>query len=170
MENGHYAFVHCTITMSLQNLQLLFRFCNVSGLFPFRLELDEQTGRFKRLVGHWRHPVNWWFILLLIGQVYNIILINYQTWISLTDGHHSYSFLVVLIIALNYGNYLIMILIPRLVLFRIRHLEAALHHLARIDHILTRIIRIRFSCTSRQRTVTGFFISFVYIVSENFKK
>lgn len=153
--------------MSLQNLQLLFRFCNVSGLFPVRLELDEQTGRFKRFVSHWRHPANWWFILLLIGQVYSIIMFTYVTWIIKIDSHHqSHSVVLVLAIGLNFANYLISILIPRLFLFRIRCLEAALENLARIDHILIRISNnLQVSCTNRQRTIAGFFISLIFVVS-----
>ena len=149
--------------MGLESLQLFINFSNISGLFPFRLVVDEQTGRFKRLVGHWRHPANWWFTLLLIGQVYNIILITFVTWI--TQRNRSLSYVYFLSIGLNPGNYLNTILIPRLFLFRIRHLEDAIGHLVSIDRILTRIIPMPLSCNSRQRTLAGFSVSLFFMVN-----
>ena len=156
--------------MGLESLRLFMLFCNVTGLFPFRLVADEQTGRFKRLVGHWRHPANWWFTLLLIGQVYFIILDVSCTAIvngkRFLDGHQSFSVVFVLTIVLELASFLIMVLIPRLFLFRIRHLESALEHLIRIDRILTRFIPARhLSCSNRQRTLAGISIIFLYTAS-----
>ena len=158
--------------MSLKSLQLVFRFSNVSGLSPFRLavldEGHEAKGRCNKclLVGHWRHPANWWFTLLLIGQVYNTILIEYETYIVIqTSSRQSNSAMLVLTTVLADVNYLIMISITRLFLFRIRHLAMALEQLVRIDRILTRIIPTSILCSSRKRTIAGIFISFVYAVS-----
>jgi hypothetical protein len=124
-----------------------------------------ETGRFKRLVGYWRHLSNWWFILLIIGQVYNIVMISNVTWTTQTDSQSvNYSAIRVLTNGLNIANYLIMILIPRLFLFRIRHLEVVLEYLVRIDHILTRIPHLQLSCTSRQRTIAAICISFIFVV------
>jgi hypothetical protein len=156
--------------MGLENLQLFFRFSNVCGLFPFRLVLDEQTGRFERLVGKWRHSANWWFTLLLIGQVYFIILdvvctamVNGKLFL---DGHKSFSVVLILTVALELLNFTIITLVPRLFLFRIRNLEIVLEHLGDIDRILTRIVPKPLSCTSRQRTIVGISIISLYTVSE----
>jgi hypothetical protein len=155
--------------MGLENLKLFFRFSNICGLFPFRLVLDEQTGRFKRLFGNWRHPANWWFTLLLIGQVYFIILdvvctamINSKLFL---DGHQSFSVVLILTISLDLLNFTIITLVPRLFLFRIRNLEVTLEHLGHIDRILTRIVPKPLSCTSRKRTIAGISIISLYTVS-----
>ena len=151
--------------MGVEELHLFVRFCNVTGLFPFRMVLDELTGRFKRFDGNWRHASNYWFILLLISQVFNIILVIYVTRYMLTYGNiQTESHVLALAIGLNIANYLISILIPRLLLFRLRHLETALQHLVRIDRVLARIIPLPNKCRSQRRTIIGFFVTFLYVV------
>ena len=66
--------------MGVERLKMLFHACNVSGLLPFRMVLDAQTKRFKRFEGHWRHPNNWWFLILLISQMFFIIFIGFVSW------------------------------------------------------------------------------------------
>ena len=55
--------------MGVERLQLLVRFCNLIGLFPFRMILNEQTNQFHRFDRHWRHPSNWWFTFLCVGFI-----------------------------------------------------------------------------------------------------
>ena len=151
--------------MGVERSHIFVRFCNVSGLFPYRMVLDLLTGRFKRFDSHWRHAANYWFILLLIGQVNNIILVTYMTWRLLTYGDQMYgNKIYALAISLNVVNFVFLIFIPRLLLFRLRHLEVALQHLVRIDRLLARIISVPDYCSNQRRTIIGFFITFLYVV------
>ena len=49
--------------MGIERLELCVRFCNIAGLFPFRMVLNRFNGKFLRFESHWRHPANWWLIL-----------------------------------------------------------------------------------------------------------
>ena len=47
----------------LATLGPFVRLCQLSGFFPFRMELDAETGRFLGLRQFsWRHPLTWWFL------------------------------------------------------------------------------------------------------------
>ena len=71
--------------MGLESLKLFFYLSNVSGLFPFRMALEESTGKFKRFDVHWRHPSNWWFIFHLIGNLIQLIIIFYSIWTDVIE-------------------------------------------------------------------------------------
>ena len=65
--------------MSVEELQLFFQFSNVSGLIPFRMVLDQSTGKFKWLKGH-HSLVNWWFIFLSIGRIFCVTVFIYMNY------------------------------------------------------------------------------------------
>ena len=72
-----YIVIHLSIKMGVERLQLFVRFCNISGLFPFRMVLNEVTGKFKRFDCHWRHFANLWFIFVLLAQLAFTVLMIY---------------------------------------------------------------------------------------------
>jgi hypothetical protein len=136
-----------------EGLRLLFYFCNVSGLLPFRMIFDAQTKRFKQFESHWRHPANWWFLTILIGQFlffYNFI--NYAKLVILKENE-SKSTVFMFIFICGVVNYIVLCLSLRLILFRFRHLETALEIFNKIDRMLTKTCHP--SCNVYQRTVIG---------------
>ena len=65
--------------MGVEELHLFVRFCNVTGLFPFRMVLDQSTRKFKRLKGQYS-LVNWWFIFLSIGRIFCVTVFIYMNY------------------------------------------------------------------------------------------
>ena len=112
--------------MGVERLQLCVRFCNVCGLFPFRMILDPISGRFKRFDHHWRHPANWWFILNIICYLMFFSLGAYYMVFSLVANETIFIPVVLAVVLILYAfNVLALNSIPRLLLFRLRHLETA---------------------------------------------
>ncbi len=125
--------------MGLGRLRLFFRFRNVSGLFPFRVVLDECTGKFKRFDGHWCHPANWWFILILLGHLYLLILLIFVIQSMITGHAQSVPTTYLVALSLFSISFFILITIPRLFLVRLRNLDLSLEMIQQIDRILDKI-------------------------------
>ena len=150
--------------MGVEQLQLLVGFSNVTGLVPFRMVLDEITGKFKRFDGHWRHPSNWWFTFILIAQILNLIAAYYFTLFVIFDSVEDivslflvYKFLVLLYLL----NFSILLWIPRFFLFQFRHLETAFECLLATDRILETFSHP--PCTSRRRTQFGMAFCLIFV-------
>ena len=141
--------------MGVERLQLLIQFSNVSGLLPFRMVLDEQTKRFKRFDGHWRHPSNWWFLSFLLVQ-FGLHIIGpfsvYSTWVSS-------SFIYLAVFIFGFFNFSLFFSSLRLFLFRFRHLEKALEIFESIDRLLS----TRTRCNSKRRTIIGIVINLIWV-------
>ena len=140
--------------MGVERLKLLIRCCNVFGLLPFRMVLNNHTKQFKRFDNHWRHPANWWFSMLLIGHIFFSVVFIYFSWINLTrEDSKSLTTVHLVGLVLLFVNFTIMFLIPRLFLLRIQHLEIAFDILHRIDGRLAKISPSR--DTVLRRTYVG---------------
>lgn len=61
----------------LDDLLPFFRFCQLVGFFPFRMEFEESNN--NRQLTHfsfsWSYPITWWFVV--------IALVNYITYLLL---------------------------------------------------------------------------------------
>jgi amino acid transporter len=55
--------------MGLERLNILFFLINATGMLPYRMILDKKKKRFERFDIGWRHPVTWWFVVVLITQL-----------------------------------------------------------------------------------------------------
>lgn len=148
--------------MGIERLQLLSRWCNVCGLFPFRMISDEGTGELKRFDGSWRHPANWWFILLLIGHVYFAVIWIYFSWLHLTT-YESQSLTTVhlVVLMLFFAIVLTLLSIPILFIFFYRHLETAIEILNHFDHKFSKI-HCGF-CSDRMRMYVGIVITIIAV-------
>ena len=143
--------------MGVEELQLFVRLCNLTGLLPFRMILDEQTGRFKRFDGHWSHPAKWWCSFVMAIQIAVLVGNFYWFVVSFHSKGINLSIVYKLVQFLYFSNYLILLLLsPRLFLFRFRHLETAFECLHRIDRMI--ISNSKLSSTTRRRTVIGILI------------
>lgn len=54
---------------TLKQLGTLVRFCQLTGLIPFTMELDPKTGQFLRFAFSWRHYVTWYCLGLFLLQL-----------------------------------------------------------------------------------------------------
>ena len=147
--------------MGVERLQMLFHICNVSGLLPFRMVLEAQTKRFKRFEGHWRHPNNWWFLILLILQMIFIVFSSFASWSIFFVKLASTSTVILVIFVFLSSSYIIWLLSLRLFLFRFRHLETALKTFHDIDRLLIKIDHV--SCHTRRRTIIGITLSLLWV-------
>lgn len=149
--------------MGVERLQHLFRICNLLGLLPFRMVLDAQTKGFKRFESHWRHPNNWWFIILLIGQICFLTIISLSFWSLIAQKLESLSLVMLMIFTLLSSSYFIWLVSVRLFLFRFRHLETALEIFHGIDRLLNKIHHATCNNTQR-RTIIGTFLCLIWVV------
>jgi hypothetical protein len=126
--------------MGIERLHLFVRICNVCGLFPFRMIVDKATGKFKRFDGSWRHPANWWFLLLvLIGHTYfSVSWVNFS-WLHLTIDNDQHISVHLIVFMLFLAILLILFSIPLLFLFFYRRFETAIEILNRVDKKLAKV-------------------------------
>lgn len=156
--------------MGVEELQLFFRFANVSGLFPFRMILDRSTGKFKRFEGHWHHFANWWFVVLFIGHVFYVTAFIYMSvTMIIEDSNLSLPVFYLVTFSLYLLCQLLFTITPRLFLICFRHLEMALLKLRRIDNELGRTSsHVTRSSSSQCRTLIGIFLTISMVSSINF--
>lgn len=120
--------------MGVERLQLFVRYCNVCGLFPFRMVLNRELGLFKCFDANWRHPANWWFVFLLIGHIAFLFMFVRTGFSQLTtDTDHLLTYVHLVVLVMYLSDVIAFISTPRIFLFHIRHLESAIDILHRID-------------------------------------
>jgi hypothetical protein len=148
--------------MGVGRLQLCTRFCNVCGLFPYRMKLDDQTLKFKNFEQHWRHPANWWFAFLSISYILFVITFTLVSWTALsTEENNTLTTVHKVALALYFSNFLAIISVPRLFVFQFRNFERTLEILHRIDHLLEEIPQS--SCHIRLITIIGISVFFLAV-------
>ena len=54
---------------ALEELRPFFRFCQLVGFLPFRMEIDKRTRRFQQFSFSWRNPITWWCVALSLIQL-----------------------------------------------------------------------------------------------------
>ena len=150
--------------MGAEELHLFFHFANVSGLFPFRIILNRTTGKFQRFEGRWRHLVNWWFIFLLIGQVFFVTAFIYMN-VTMRVEESSLSFPVFYLVTFSLFLLcqLLFTITPRLFLMNFRHLETALLILRRIDNELIQMSHAPSCGATQRRTLIGIFLTLLMV-------
>ena len=147
--------------MGVEDLRILCRFCNVTGLFPFRMVTNGQTNGFQRFDSHWRHPANWWFLILFfIDIAYIIITIHEQIFLFVSENQLATIYKVVY--TLSILNYTLLVTVPRIFLFSFRHLEAALEILDKTDRLMANTIQ-KVPCRTKQRAVIGIAASVIWV-------
>ena len=145
--------------MKVGRLQLFARFCNFAGLFPFRLVLDGETGKFKRFDCRWLHPASVWFAVVLIGQLSFTILI---ICVNLKFFMASNSLVYRVSMLMDVCNFLIVSWAPRLFLFHIRKVEKTIHSLIYFDRMLVKCHRR--SSNIRRRIIIYIIICLVTVL------
>ena len=157
-----YIVIHLSIKMGVERLQLFVRFCNISGLFPFRMVLNEVTGKFKRFDCHWRHFANLWFIFVLLAQLAFTVLVIY---ISMPFFSNSplYTFSALM----DACSFCILNWTPRLLFFHFKKLEMVFDCLNHFDKVLANSNCRVPCCTIRRRTIIGIIISSVLVTNDS---
>ena len=60
---------------ALEEMRPFVRFCQFVGFFPFRMEIDRRTEKFRQFSFSWRYPITWWFVELALIHVVSYFLI-----------------------------------------------------------------------------------------------
>ena len=148
--------------MGLEHLKLFFHFGNVSGLFPFRMVLDESTGKFKRFDIRWRHPANWWFLFLLIGNLILLALVIYSMWSMIIETTKSLPTTFSVVLLLYSIGFFILCTTPRLFCIQIQNLGQSFEMILKIDRVLDKI-PTQIPCTTQRLTVVGIIYVYVHV-------
>lgn len=132
--------------MNVGQLQLFVRFCNVAGLFPFRMVVDGETGKFKRFDYHWRHPANVWFAIVFIGQFSFTIFIICGSWKFFIASN---SLVYRLSIVMDNCSFFIVSWAPRLLLFHFGKVQNMFNYLIYFDRMLAKYHQNHFNIRRR---------------------
>ncbi|EFX75779.1 hypothetical protein DAPPUDRAFT_323020 [Daphnia pulex] len=149
--------------MGLERLNILFFLINATGMLPYRMMLDKKKKRFERFDIGWRHPVTWWFVVVLIIQLIYTPYITSMSVLREISASKNESVIYIMATVLWFVCYGIVKLIPTILLFRVGGFITALTDLKKVDRILDKIPN--YQCSSRQRTVIGFVCGIIMIVS-----
>lgn len=147
--------------MGLERLNILFFLINATGMLPYRMILDKKKKQFERFDIGWRHPVTWWFVVVLIIQLIYTPYITTMSVLREISGSKNESVIYITATVLWVICYGIVKLIPTILLFRVGGFITALTDLKKVDRILDKIPNNQ--CSSRQRTVIGFACAIIVV-------
>lgn len=54
---------------TLEKLRSFFRLCQFLGFLPFRMNIDDETGKFQGFSYSWKYPITWWYIVTSIASI-----------------------------------------------------------------------------------------------------
>ena len=66
--------------------------CSITALHPMRMEIDESNGKLKGFTFSFSHSETWWYLLVLLVQLYSLIVTSFNLSHDLknrliTSGH-----------------------------------------------------------------------------------
>ena len=115
----------------LAKLRPLVRFCQIVGFFPFRMEMDLQSGKLKKFTFSYRHPVTWWFIVIQIfGWIHIGIMLLYEKIQTHVDDRLRFCFFITFIIEIFF------FIVWRCAGFNISHFGIAVELAIKVDKSL----------------------------------
>ena len=141
--------------------------CFFTGMFPFRVDIDEETGRFAQSPVSFLRVEIWWFTTILLQQIGFFYLTCTKSWpatysLLVSTGHDSLP-----LISSSFGVtfiLLVMDLIPRMLLFRFKDLRKAFELLTEIDSQMSTVNQK--CCTTATRFRWGTFITLLLVYSK----
>ena len=145
--------------------------CCLAGIFPFRMEIDEEKGKVVRFPLSFLHTELWWFLATLIVQISYFYTSFTQIWPTIykqlvITGHDS--------LTLIYGSFgivfilLVISLIPRMMVFRMEDMRKAVESIYKADSEIEEISPQ--SCTTGSRFTLGSFINFACVSRNSFQE
>ena len=145
----------------LERLRWLVWFCNVTGVLPFRMEIDSKTKKFERFAFSWCHFVTWWFILIVSIYILIIVLffkIFLDVYYSFTDNQSTLTtFSMFLFMITNSATHLC----PRILIFQYRNLQKASDYIKKVDQLISKVGK--WPCTSKRRIIIGMLPIFITV-------
>ena len=147
---------------ALEQMRPFFRLCQFVGFFPFRVKIDERTGKFRQFSFSWRNPVTWWYSALSLSQ-----FIVFPVFISALQDENQSSIKLPLTISmsLELSNiiYCLLLFSARFwVTFFFKTLRQAIIHMHIVEQFLgehTHCCR----CTIKLRIFIGIISIFIWV-------
>ena len=107
--------------------------CQSVGFFPFRMEMDHQSGKLNRFTFSWGHPLTWWYFFVHVPTLIGNCVDLYYEMDSLRYSEEKRT--VILWYRVMTLSGLILIIMPKCVAFRASHLSRAVEFIKEVDHI-----------------------------------
>ncbi len=148
--------VSCNRIMSaLEKMRSFFRLCQCAGLFPFRMEINKQSGKFEQFSFSWRYPVTWWYITLAFSQLIMFYFMMSATLIMSTEKQENLPIIIYISITGSSAIFLLIVISVRFwITFHFAALRQAINHLKLVEQSLTNHSDYH-HCTIKIRIVIG---------------
>lgn len=149
--------VDSEINCAQDRLDVLARWCLWTGLTPFRMEHDAETGRFARFTFSWRHPLTVWWLawkVFILAATVVWIQISWEGLKSMLEEDKGFTTMAKLANQFIFvTNATILIVAPEILLSNGPQLSKASRYLNEFD---TMSENLKFpSCRTRKWTVFG---------------
>ncbi len=151
--------------MTVDRLQWLTWLCNFTGIVPSRM-IRSDRGTFQRFELSWKHPITWWFVMILCGQLIWLTFFLMLVLKGHSESHQPELSVVVATVLVQISD-TIGLLSPQLILFHLKRFGCVVECIHReVDEVFLENWEIsdRFlRCTTRSRTVIGTFVTFIWV-------
>lgn len=118
----------------LERLRILLLWTNVTGLLPFRMELDRDSGKFHGFLFSYRHPLTWWLVIWLTLQlaIFAVVHVNIMPILC----QQELAPIVKNTFLVQHANSFVFCFSPDLILFRWKNLATAVKYVNKFDRIV----------------------------------
>ena len=146
----------------LERTRILVRWSNVIGVQPFRVELDADTGKFRRFNFSWRHPVTWWFVVstVLMAVIAWFVFDIYVTLQSSIYETESPTIAKVVYPILQLGSFLT-IINPYMLIWRWKDLAEAVKWVHKFDRAVEDVGNL--PCQTKRRILFGLLSTYALV-------
>ena len=131
----------------LEKLRPFVWFCQLGGFFPYRMEVDPVTKRFKRFTFSICHPATFWYFSLTLSQWFSRVLIMHSNEIQEIYNEATAHFS--LIDYIFYFTQLFDWIMIYFVVYRLSLMSKAVEYLVLFDRSLESIPNKSFNVTPR---------------------
>lgn len=140
-----------------------FRYCQLIGFFPFRMEFEKTTKRFKNFSFSWSYPITWWFIVFTLVNYVSYYVSTTQLFKS--SHFNNLPFLVYVTLMTVMVIYVAIVMLSRFVITsRFSHLYKAIEFMRLAEFTLTKDEHPNCKNTINKRMTIGLIINFIWVI------
>ena len=147
----------------LERFRGLVLWGNVAGFLPFRMELDRDSGKFRRFTFSWRDPLVYWHIILFVLQTFLVV------YLELTSKRTQYLASLNPNLQITYHvmrHYLtVLSYVPYLLLYRWKDLQTAVKYAIKFDRMMSDVTHK--PCKMKRRIFIGVILLTAYVCQSN---
>ena len=149
----------------LERFRGLVLWGNVAGFLPFRMELDRDSGKFRRFTFSWRDPLVYWLITSFVLQTFLNVYFEFKLYIERNQ------FLAPLNATLQITYHImrhyltVLSYVPYLLLYRWKDLQAATKYALKFDRMMSDVTHK--PCKMKRRIFIGVILLTAYVCPSN---